>query len=287
MPLKSLAGVARELIAATDVDDALRIVNRELASAQQAGVMLLAFDGRRNTIIGHGAEHMTSLPGEGERHQVALDHLPVPVRGALLTGEGFADVGEQAVQYARLLGITRLTDDIRLFLKGIILDGTLTGVLVAYEERRRGSAKLMERLKPLAALLELTYARLFERDSRFEAISTLHDVTSRLRGEHAGKIAELEREISRLRNARGDVIDQKRAEELYTAATNAQHRASTAEQRLAAVEAQVTSAVEHLDQAHLQIYRQTEELRVQSETIRRLETHAAEQHAPVTPSVSS
>ncbi len=38
---------------------------------------------------------------------------------------------------------------------------------------------------PLATLFELAYARYYERDARFEAVAALHDVTTRMRAEHA------------------------------------------------------------------------------------------------------
>lgn len=274
-------------LAAQDVDTALRLINDALAPEKQVGIVLLAFDARRNTIVDRAqAPYQASrpltppmaaraTPTHSERPQVALDHLPPQVRQTLLAGRQFADVGEQAPQYARLLGITPPADDTRLFLKGLVLDGVLTAVLAAYDARRRGGTKLLERLEPLAVMFELTYARLYERDARFEAVSALHDLTSRLRAEHAGTVAELEREIARLRSARGDVIDRKRVDELRAAAASGQSRAIAAEKRLSAVEQQVTSAVSRLEEAHLQIYRQAEELRVQSETIRRLEDERA------------
>ncbi|HXC25328.1 MAG TPA: hypothetical protein VNU46_05380 [Gemmatimonadaceae bacterium] len=281
MSSHSLPPLAVGLLKAQDVDTALQLVSEALAVEKHTGVALLAFDARRNTIIDRRLDRAVTPPqgtkrntGGEESPQVALDHLPLPVRQTLLAGQHFADVGEQALQYARLLGILPPTDDIRLFLKGIVLDGVLTAVLAAYDGRRRGGTKLLERLEPLASMFELTYARLFERDARFEAVTALHDVTSRIRAEHANSVGELTREITRLRTARGDVIDRKRADDLEAAAENAQRRAIAAEKRLAAVEQQVTSAVARLEEAHLQIYRQAEELRVKSETGRREETPA-------------
>ena len=84
---------------------------------------------------------MGKRAGGTGRSQVAIDHLPTAVRRhALLAGRGFTDVGEQPAQYARLLGITPPTDNIRLFLKGIVLDGALTAVLAVYEGGRKGGS---------------------------------------------------------------------------------------------------------------------------------------------------
>lgn len=267
------------LASVPDVDAALRLINEELEDDKLMGVVLLAVDGRRGVIVDRAAGSALPPHGSGTgRVQVALDYLPAPARAVLLDGRRFAQVGEQGMQYARLLGITLPGDDVRLWIKGIVLDGTLTAVVAAYDGRRRGAGRLPEQMEPLVALFELAYARFYERDARFEAVATLHEVTARLRAEHTAAQVELEREITRLREARGDVIDRKRVEQLQAAAENARHRAATAEQRLAAVEQQVTSAVARLEQAHVQLHRQAETIRVQGETIRELEARLGLHH---------
>jgi chromosome segregation ATPase len=274
MAPKTLATLATDLASTADIDVALRIVNDELGADKHAGVSLLAFDGRRNTIFDRRA---LTPPGGTERAQVGIDHLPVTVRYAVLAGQRFADVGDQAAQYARLLGIPVEGDDVRLYLKGIVIDGALSGVLALFERRRRGTSKIAERAEPLAALFEVVFARFFEREARFEAIAALHEVTERLRGEHAATLTQMEHDIARLRLASGEVVDHRRVMELDAANERLRHRAETAERRLAAVEEQVTSAVGRLERAHMQIHQQSETLREQIERIRSLEATIAEQ----------
>jgi len=272
MPPKTLATLATDLASTTDIDVALRIVNDELGADKHAGLSLLAFDGRRNTIFDRKA---VTPPGGTERAHVGIDHLPVTVRYAVLAGQRFADVGDQAAQYARLLGIPVEGDDVRLYLKGLVIDGALSGVLALFERRKRGG-KMAERAEPLTALFEVVFARFFEREARFEAVAALHEITDRMRGEHAAALTQAEHEIARLRLGSGDGGDPRRAAELEVIVDRMRQRAETAERRLAAVEEQVTSAVGRLERAHVQIHQQSETLREQIERIRQLEADIAE-----------
>lgn len=272
MPPKSLATLAADIAAVSDIDAALRMVNEELGGDKHAGVSLLAFDSRRQTIFDRRA---VTPPGGTERAHVGIDHLPVPVRFAVLAGQRFADVGDQAAQYARLLGIPIEGDDVRLSLKGVVVDGSLSAVLALYERKRR-SSKIAEKAEPLAALIEIAFARFYERDARFEAVAALQEVTERLRAEHAAVVAHLEHEMTRLRLSSGDVVDGTRVRELEQIADRFRQRAQTAERRLVAVEEQVTSAVSRLERAHMQIHQQSETVRQQLERIHHLEAELAE-----------
>jgi chromosome segregation ATPase len=133
----------------------------------------------------------------------------------------------------------------------------------------------LERAAPLAILFELAYARFYERDARFEAVSALHDVTTRMRAEHASAVAGLEREVERLRAAQragtSDVIHK-----LRDAVGVAERRAIAAEQRLVAVEGQVVNAVDRLERTHVQLHHQDATLRAQADLIRQLEARLAE-----------
>jgi len=273
MPARTLATLAADLTAAPDLDAAIRIVNDELESEKGTGVSVLAFDPRRNTIFDRRA---VTPPGGTERSQVGIDHLPVTVRYAVLAGQRFADVGDQAAQYARLLGIPLEGDDVRLHLKGIVIDGSLSAVVALYERRRRVGGKAVERAAPLVDLLSVVYARFFERAARFEAVEALHTVTDRLRKEHVQTLGALEREIAQLRLAAGESGDLVRVAEQERSLERMRHRAEAAERRLSAVEEQVSSAVGRLERAHLQLHQQSEQLRMQSEQLRAFERDAAE-----------
>lgn len=282
MPAKSLSVVASELAHAPDSGTALAIVHEELASADSStGLALLNFDARREALVNRALME----PDKGERSGrtsaatpdhalLALDHLPPPVRYVVLAGQRFADVGDQAAQYAKLLGVVAATADLRLLLKGIIVEGTLIAVLALYDTRRRATGKLLDRAEPLAALFELGFVRLYEREARFEAVAALHDVTSRMRAEHASALAAMERELERLRSAQragtSDVVRQ-----LRDAVARAEADAAAADERLNAVERQVVSAVARLERLHVQLAEQDATIRADRMTIRELRQRLA------------
>ena len=293
MPSSPLAALAAQLATATDPHAALQIVNAELAQSERgAGFGLLRFDARRQTLspvtphadaplgAAQGASHHGSQAARPAAATLALDHLPPTVQYAVLAGQRFAEVGDQSAQYAEVLGLEPSGLDLRLSLKGIVVDGALAAVLAAYDTRRRGNHRLMERAEPLAALFELAFARLSEREARFEAVAALHDITSRLRAEHASVTAALEREVERLRAAqRAGTSDVVRG--LRDAIAAAEQRAGAAEERLGAVEHQVISAVERLDRAHQQLHEQAQLLRERELAIRQLEQRVAATSSPL------
>jgi hypothetical protein len=273
MPSSPLAAVAAQLATTMDPYAAVQIVSAELAQAERgAGFGLLSFDARRQTlspVVSRSETAPATASVQRAAAALALDHLPPTVQYAVLAGQRFAEVGDQSAQYAEILGLEPAGTELRLLLKGIVVDGALSAVLAVYDTRRRGS-RILERAEPLAALFELAYARLSEREARFEAVAALHDITSRLRAEHASVTAALEREVERLRAAqRAGTSDVVRG--LRDAIAAAEQRANAAEERLGAVEHQVVSAVERLDRAHQQLHEQAQQLRERELTIRQLE----------------
>lgn len=275
MPAKSLPTVAAELVRAPDAAAALAVVHQELAAAEKhAGFALLTFEARSEALVNRalvGAnERGDSASASSNNARLGLDHLPSHVRSTLLAGQRFADVGDQAAQYARLLGVELPGSDLGLLLKGIVVEGSLVAVLALYEARRRSPAKLLQRAEPLAGMFELAYVRLYEREARFEAVAALHDVTSRLRAEHASSVSSTERELERLRAAQrvgtSDVVKQ-----LREAVAAAERETAAAERRLVAVEGQVVSAVDRLERLHVQLAEQDSLIRSQRETISELQ----------------
>lgn len=272
MSPKSLPATADDLALAPDAAAALRIIHQELSGAERhAGFVLLTVDARRNGLVnkelapdGHGDD--AALPSHA---LLSLDHLPPAVQYAVLAGQRFSDVGDQSSQYARLLGVEAGVGDFRLLLKGVVLEGALAAALALYDSSRRSGPRLLERAAPLATLFELAYARYYERDARFEAVAALHDVTNRLRGEHASAVAGLEREVARLQAAQragtSDIVHK-----LRDAVGAAEKRANASERRLVAVEGQVVSAVDRLERVHVQLHDQDSLIRTQAEQIRQL-----------------
>ncbi len=279
--MKSLPALAADLALAPDAAAALTAVHEELCAADRnTGLVLLTVDPRRNALV-NKALGSADAPSDGALPPyalLALDHLPPTVQYAVLAGQRFADVGDQGSQFARLLGVEAGVGEFRLLLKGIVLEGALAAALALYDSSRRSGPKLLERATPLATLFELAYARFYERDARFEAVAALHDVTNRLRAEHASSASGLEREVERLRAAQragtSDVVHR-----LRDAIGAAERRAVAAEQRLVAIEAQVINAVDRLERAHVQLHQQDTAMRVQTELIRELETRLAEADA--------
>jgi hypothetical protein len=277
MSVKSLPALAADLALAPDASAALRLVHEELSGGDRStGFVLLTVDPRRNALVNEQLAADTAPDGALPPYALlALDHLPPTVQYAVLAGQRFADVGDQGSQYARLLGVEAGVGDFRLMLKGVVFEGALAAALALYDSGRRSSSKLLERAAPLAILFELAYARFYERDARFEAVSALHDVTTRMRAEHASAVAGLEREVERLRAAQragtSDVIHK-----LRDAVGVAERRAIAAEQRLVAVEGQVVNAVDRLERTHVQLHHQDATLRAQADLIRQLEARLAE-----------
>jgi hypothetical protein len=278
MSVKSLPALAADLALAPDASAALRSVHEELAGADRnTGFVLLTVDPRRNALVNNQLRGVDDSPNEElpAHAYLALDHLPPVVQYAVLAGQRFADVGDQGSQYGRLLGLDTGVGELKLFLKGIVFEGALAAVLALYDSGRRAGSKLLDRATPLTTLFELAYARFYERDARFEAVSALHDVTTRMRAEHASAIAGLEREVERLRAAQragtSDVVHK-----LRDAIGAAERRAIAAEQRLVAVEGQVVNAVDRLERTHVQLHHQDATLRAQADLIRQLEARLAE-----------
>jgi hypothetical protein len=284
MAPKSLSALAAELALVPDAAAALRLVHDELSSwERQTGVALLHFDAHRNALVNRALLSPEATAGTHPlpaHAMLALDHLPPTAQYAVLAGQRFADIGDQGGQYARLLGLPSAVDELRLLLKGIVIEGALAAVVAVYDARRRSGAKLMEHAEPLCALLELAYARFYERDARFEAVAALHDVTTRLRAEHAQAQGSLQREVERLRAAQragtSEVVRQ-----LREAVGAAERRAMTAEERLTAVEAQVVSAVDRLERTHLQLHEQDATIRALQEMIRQYKRAAEQVTGPV------
>jgi hypothetical protein len=277
MSVKSLPALAADLALAPDAAAALRAVHEELSGADRnTGMVLLTVDPRRNALVNR--QLAASEAGANEalpaHALLALDHLPPTVQYAVLAGQRFADVGDQGSQYARLLGVEASAGDFRLLLKGIVFEGALAAAIALYDSGRKSSNKILDRAAPLAILFELAFARFYERDARFEAVSALHDVTTRMRAEHASAAAGLEREVERLRAAQragtSDVVRR-----LRDAVGAAERRAIAAEQRLVAVEGQVVNAVDRLERVHLQLHQQDITMRAQADLIRELESRLA------------
>jgi hypothetical protein len=205
--------------------------------------------------------------------EIALDHLPTAVRRTLLAGRQFADLASESGDYQKLLGVGATPEAGVLLLRGLLVDGELSGVLALSEPKTRFGHRLSEKVVPAVDLFGLAFARLAERRAREEAVRTLEDLTRSLNDEHARAVAALQNKLSEAQAAlngkgSGDTI---RVTQLKRAIEVAAVEARATAQRLSAVEEQVRVAVTKLEKAHVQLHAQGEALQTQSNIIYRVE----------------
>ena len=205
--------------------------------------------------------------------EIALDHLPTSVRRILLAGRQFADLASESGDYQKLLGVGANPEAGVLLLRGLLVDGELSGVLALSEPKTRFGHRLSEKVVPAVDLFGLAFARLAERRARDEAVRALEDLTRSLNDEHARAVAELQHKLSEAQAAlngkgAGDTI---RVTQLKRAIEVAAVEARATAQRLSAVEEQVRVAVTKLEKAHVQLHAQGEALQTQSNIIYRVE----------------
>jgi hypothetical protein len=272
MAPRTLAGLSTVLASAGNVAEALNALSQDIAEHDRNGsVVLFIYDARRDLL----AERL--MPAhEGMRTaqlEIALDHLPTAIRRTISAGRQFADLGAESGDYQKLLGVGASPEAGVLLLRGLLVDGELSGVLALSEPKTRFGHRLSEKVAPAVDLFALAFARLAERRAREEAVRTLEELTRSLNEEHARAVGELQRQLSEAQAAlngkgTGDSI---RVTQLKRAIEVAAVEARATAQRLSAVEEQVRVAVTKLEKAHLQLHAQGEALQTQSNIIYRVE----------------
>jgi hypothetical protein len=272
MAPRSLAALSTVLSSVGNVAEALNALAQDIQEHDRNGhLALFVFDAKRELL----AERMVPAH-EGLRTaqiEVALDHLPTAIRRLLAAGKQFADLGSESGDYQKLLGVGANPEAGVLLLRGLLVDGELTGVLSLSEPKTRFGHRLSEKVAPAIDLFGLAFARLAERRAREEAVRALEDLTRSLNEEHARAVAELQRKLNEAQAALsgkggGDTI---RVSQLKRAIEVASVEARTTAQRLSAVEEQVRVAVTKLEKAHVQLHAQGEALQTQSNIIYRVE----------------
>jgi len=254
------------------VAEALNALAQDVFEHERNGhVALFMYDAKREIL----SERLVPAH-EGLRTaqiEVALDHLPTAIRRALAAGKQFADLASESGDYQKLLGVGANPEAGVLLLRGLLVDGELTGVLSLSEPKTRFGHRLSEKVAPAVDLFALAFARLAERRAREEAVRALEDLTRSLNDEHARAVGELQRKLSEAHAAlngkgTGDSI---RVTQLKRAIEVASVEARATAQRLSAVEEQVRVAVTKLEKAHVQLHAQGEALQTQSNIIYRVE----------------
>ena len=272
MAPRTLAGLSTVLASAGNVAEALNALSQDVAEHDRNGsVVLFNYDARRDIFV----ERL--MPAhEGMRTaqlEIALDHLPTAIRRTISTGKQFADLGAESGDYQKLLGVGASTEAGVLLLRGLLVDGELSGVLALSEPKTRFGHRLSEKVAPAVDLFALAFARLAERRAREEAVRMLEELTRALNEEHARAVGELQRKLSEAQaslNGKG-TGDSIRVTQLKRAIEVAAVEARATAQRLSAVEEQVRVAVTKLEKAHLQLHAQGEALQTQSNIIYRVE----------------
>jgi hypothetical protein len=272
MAPRTLAALSTILSSVGNTAEALNALAQDIAEHDRNGhVVLFIYDAKRELL----SERL--IPAhEGLRTaqiEIALDHLPTAVRRILLAGRQFADLAGESGDYQKLLGVGASPEAGVLLLRGLLVDGELSGVLALSEPKTRFGHRLSEKVVPAVDLFGLAYARLAERRAREEAVRALEDLTRSLNEEHARAVAELQRKLTEAQAAlngkgAGDTI---RVTQLKRAIEVAAVEARATAQRLSAVEEQVRVAVTKLEKAHVQLHAQGEALQTQSNIIYRVE----------------
>jgi hypothetical protein len=267
MPPRTLASLAHALTVAADVEAALIALSDALAELDRfAQLALVRFDPKRDMLrqrlLAKGGTITTA------ELDTTIDHLPMRERAAVVAGSQFVDFSDAAEEFAGLFGLTPLGEAGWLSARGIRFERQLSAVLVLYETRKIFGTRTSERFAPSAALFDLAFVRFLEHDARLEAVGTLEGVTQRVHEEYERRLASLQ---ERLVPGSGDTPAGSAASERVVALerelAKAEDLMRKATRRADAVEATVSSAVEQLEKAHIELARRNDQLRQKTRTL--------------------
>ena len=272
MAPRTLGGLSTVLAAAATVSDALRALAHDVSEHDRnASVVLYMYDARREVLAERIAPALDGA--KTAQLEIAMDHLPSAARRTIQAGRQFADLGNESAEYQKLLGVGASPEAGILLLRGLLVDGELSGVLALSEPKTRFGQRLSDKMSAAVDLFALAYARLAERKAREEAVRALEELTRTLNDEHARVVDELQRKLTEAQAAlngkgSGDSI---RVTQLKKAIEVAAVEARATAQRLSAVEEQVRVAVTKLEKAHVQLHAQGEALQIQGNLIYRIQ----------------
>ena len=267
MPPRTLASLAHALTVAADVQAALGALGEALAEIDRfAQIALVRYDHKRSML----RERLVPRDGGVEIAvlETTIDHLPNRERVGVTAGGQFIEFGDSVDEFARLFGLRGFDEVGWLSARGIRFEGQLSAILVLYETRKIFGTRTSERFGPSAALFDLALIRFLEHDARAEAVQTLEDVTQRVHGEYDRRLAELQAGLAKV-VAPGTTPSaaSERVLGLERDLARAQESTRQAARRAEAVEATVTSAVEQLEKAHIELARRNELLRQKVRTL--------------------
>jgi len=267
MPPRTLASLAHALTVAADVQAALGALGEALAEIDRfAQIALVRYDHKRSML----RERLVPRDGSVDiaALETTIDHLPNRERVGVMAGGQFIEFGDSVDEFARLFGLRGFDEVGWLSARGIRFEGQLSAILVLYETRKIFGTRTSERFGPSAALFDLALIRFLEHDARAEAVQTLEDVTERVHGEYDRRLAELQAGLAKV-VAPGTTPSaaSERVLGLERDLARAQESTRQAARRAEAVEATVTSAVEQLEKAHIELARRNELLRQKVRTL--------------------
>jgi hypothetical protein len=266
MPPRTLASLAQSLSVATDVEGALKALAESLAELDRfAQLAWVRFDARRSLM--RERVLVTSRSADVAMLDTTLDHLPQKERIGITAGGQFVDFGDGSDDNARLFDLRRPEEGGILNVRGLRFDGSLSSLLVLYEPRKIFGTRTAERFAPAAALFDLAQARFLEHEARQEAVTALEDFTQRLHGEYERKLAALEQKLLAATGEFSLGASPARVVELERELAHAVEDARRTHKRLDAVEATVSTAVEQLEKAHIELHRRSEQLRQRTRTL--------------------
>lgn len=267
MPPRTLASLAHALTVANDVQAALGALGEALAEIDRfAQLALVKYDHRRSMlrerlVPNDGGVEVTAL-------ETTVDHLPNRERVAVMAGGQFVEFADSVDEFARLFGLRGFDEPGWLSARGIRFEGQLSAILVLYETRKIFGTRTSERFGPSAALFDLALVRFLEHDARAEAVETLEGVTQRVHDEYERRLAELQAGLARAAtDDRSAATASERVVSLERELARAEENGRQATRRAEAVEATVTSAVEQLEKAHIELARRNELLRQKTRTL--------------------
>jgi hypothetical protein len=265
MPPRTLASLAHALTVSDTPIAAIQALGDALAEVDRfAQIALIDYDERKAMLRDRTA--MRSGKIDTVSLETTFDHLPSRERVSIEAGGQFVDFGDHSDEFSRLFKLPSFDDQGWLSVRGLRYDGRLTGLLALHESRKMFGARTAERFQPAIALFELAYLRFMDRAAREEAVRTLEDVTERVHGEYEKSLADLEARMLDASNS-ALALDSARIVALEREVAQANDDARRALKKAAAVDATVSSAVEQLEKAHVELHRRSEALRQKTRTI--------------------